>query len=150
MKETDELQETIEKFWETIPPVWGFVRGNARSNAVKDFNVTLIQFHILRHIRAGAHSVAELAERQQISRPAVSQAVDLLVEKGLVTRSQGLKDRRYVQVDLTGKGNEMLTDVFSKSRHWMAEKMAALTPDELQTITQALAILKTTFLPSRD
>ena len=150
MSENDLLQQAIEQFWDTVPPVWGRVRGNVRANAIQDFNLTLIQFHILRHIRCGKHTVAELAEQQQISRPAVSQAVDLLVEKGLVSRRQNTRDRRYVQIDLTESGSSLLGAVFSKNRRWMVEKMAALSPQELETVIQAMSILKNTFDPTED
>ncbi|MGV8025521.1 MAG: MarR family winged helix-turn-helix transcriptional regulator [Anaerolineaceae bacterium] len=150
MTDNDLLQQTIEQFWDTIPPVWGYVRGNARSNAIQDFNLTLIQFHILRHIRHGFHSVGELADKQQISRPAVSQAVEILVEKELVARQQDTRDRRYVQLALTENGNSLLNAVFSKNRHWMAKKMSSLEQDELKTIMAAMRILKNTFDSSLD
>jgi DNA-binding MarR family transcriptional regulator len=145
MAADDLLQCAIERFWDTVPPVWGHVRGNVRSNAIQDFNITLIQFHVLRHIRKGAHSVSDLAERQQISRPAISQAVDLLVEKGLVTRQQDPGDRRFIQLDLTESGNNLLNAIFAKNRLWMAKKMRVLKPDELDTLIRAMTILKTTF-----
>lgn len=148
MASNDLLQQTIERFWDTVPPVWGRVRGNARCNAIQDFNLTLIQFHILRHIRRGIHSMGELAEKQQISRPAVSQAVEILVEKGLVVRQQDAQDRRYVQLELTENGTNLLEAVFRKNRRWMAEKMASLKQDELETIIAAMEILKRTFDPS--
>ena len=147
MTSNDLLQRTIECFWDTVPPVWGRVRGNARCNAIQDFNLTLIQFHILRHIRHGIHSVGELAEKQQISRPAISQAVETLVEKGLVIRLPDTQDRRYVRLDLTESATRLLEAVFSKNRKWMAEKMASLEESELQTIIAALEILKRTFDP---
>jgi DNA-binding MarR family transcriptional regulator len=146
----DLLQGTIDRFWDTIPPVWGRVRGNARENAIQDYGLTLVQFHVLRHIRRGARTVSELAERQQISRPAISQAVELLVEKGLVTRQQDASDRRFVQLDLTESGGSLLNAVFDKNRRWMAEKMAALRPEELETLSCAMTILKTTFEPTEE
>lgn len=145
MATEDLLLRTIDRFWETVPVVWGRVRSNVRANAIKDFNITLIQFHILRHIRHGAHSVADLAERQQISRPAISQAVNQLVENRLITRQQNIHDRRYVHLDLTDEGNRLLNDVFGKSRLWMGERMISLSPEELETLIRAMTILKNTF-----
>ena len=81
------LQQTIEKFWETVPPVWNLVRGNLRGIVSEQFDISVDQFHILRHIRKGFSSVSDLASARQISRPAVSQAVELLVEKGLLRAS---------------------------------------------------------------
>ncbi|NMB60867.1 MAG: winged helix-turn-helix transcriptional regulator [Chloroflexi bacterium] len=144
----DLLHNTIEKFWDTIPSVWGYVRGNVRANAIKDFSLTLIQFHILRHVCHGIDSVGELAEKQQISRPAISQAVDLLVEKGLVERRRAKDDRRYVHIDLTEAGSELLNSVFKKNRLWMAEQMAGLDEHQLQTIINALDVMKDTFVSS--
>jgi DNA-binding MarR family transcriptional regulator len=145
MESSELLECTIERFWDTVPPVWGRVRGKARSLATHDFSITLVQFHILRHIRKGVRTVCELAERQQISRPAVSQAVEVLVEKGLVTRKQDALDRRYVQLDLTDSGNSLLDSVFSKNHAWMAEKMKGLNSEELQSILIAMDVLKKTF-----
>jgi DNA-binding MarR family transcriptional regulator len=139
------LQSTIDRFWETVPSVWGRVRDNVRANAIREFNLTLIQFHILRHIRHGAHSVGELAEKQLVSRPAISQAVDQLVEKELVSRQRDAHDRRYVYLDLTEAGVGLLNAVFSKNRQWMADKMADLRTDDLETIMRAVAILKDAF-----
>ena len=95
---TEELrQKAIDRFWETIPPVWNQVRNNLRSIAAEKFEISVEQFHILRHIRKGITSVSELADVKQISRPAISQAVDVLVEKGLISRQQDADDRRFVQ-----------------------------------------------------
>ncbi len=148
MNDEELLRNTIERLWESIPPVWGKVRGNVRANAVEDLNVTLVQFHILRHIRQGAHSVGELAEMQQISRPAVSQAVELLVEKGLVFRKQESRDRRFIFLDLTETGNYMLNAIYNKNRLWMAEKMVSLSSEDLNAIIRAMAILKKAFVTS--
>lgn len=141
------LQRVIEEFWDTVPPVWGRVRSNVRANAVHDLNVTLVQFHILRHIRHGVHSTAELAERLQISRPAVSQAVDLLVQKGYLRRATDPSDRRYVRLDLTAEGAGLMDALYAKNRAWMAEKMRDLSTEELLQLSQALAILKKVFDP---
>lgn len=144
------VNKTIDRFWETIPPLWGCIRGNVRGIAMEYFNLTVEQFHIMRHIRKGSHSVSELATDQQISRPAISQAVDLLVGKGLVTRCEQKKDRRYVQLELTENGNAMLNAIFEKNRVWMMEKMSGLNPEELSNISQALETLKEIFNPRLD
>jgi DNA-binding MarR family transcriptional regulator len=139
------LQRTIEKFWETIPPTWNRIRGNVRAIASEQFGISVEQFHILRHIRKGCRSASELAEIQQISRPAISQALDVLVDKGLISRTESPKDRRFVQLELTASGNELLNAIFEKNRAWMAEKMAGLTPEEQQGVVAALELLKKTF-----
>jgi DNA-binding MarR family transcriptional regulator len=140
----ERLQQTIDKFWETIPPVWNYVRGNIRAIVSEQFDISVDQFHILRHIRKGYSSVSDLAGARQISRPAVSQALDLLVEKGLVTRIPSRADRRCVRLELTSAGNELLNTIFKKNRVWLAEKMAGLTAAENELIVCALDLLKQT------
>ncbi len=147
MASKDLIQQTIEQFWETIPRVWGSVRCVARANAARHFNLPLIQFDILRHIRRGVQSTGELAERQQVSRPAVSQAVDRLVEKGLVSRHPDAADRRYIHLELTESGRQLIVDLFTTNRGWMAERLGALSDGELATLIDALGILKKTFDP---
>ncbi len=138
-------QTTIDRFWETIPPVWNRIRGHLRAIATEHFDISVEQFHILRQIRKGIVSVSELAEARQISRSAVSQSVEALVEKGLVNRQQNTGDRRFVQLELTPNGNEMLNTIFQENRAWMMEKIASLNPEELNEINQAMELLKTTF-----
>jgi DNA-binding MarR family transcriptional regulator len=149
-KTSEELLKTaIDRFWETVPPVWNKVRGNVRCIATEYFEITLDQFHILRHIRKGRGSVSELADLQQISRPAISQAVDILVEKGLISRRTNADDRRYIRLELTPSGNNLLNTIFGQNRKWMMEKMTALSPDEITSIVQGLEILKQTFIEQK-
>ena len=106
MQATDNTTEqlipaAIEAFWSTIPPVWNRIKGNVRAIAVEHYDISVEQFHILRHIRKGLTSVSELAEVKQISRSAISQAVDMLVERGLICRRQNAQDRRNIPLELT-------------------------------------------------
>ena len=75
----------------------------------------------------------------------ISQALDALVDKGLITRRQDLEDRRHIHLELTPSGNDLLNCVFEKNRAWMAAKMSALTPDELKLLVKAMELLKNTF-----
>ncbi len=140
------LQETIDRVWESFPPTWNRIRSNIRSIATENFDITVEQFHILRHVRKGIGSVSELADAKQISRSAISQAVDTLVEKGLLTRHQSTEDRRYVRLELTPNGSEMLNTIFMKNREWMKAKMASLSAEEMDTIVFAMETLKKSFL----
>ena len=142
------LKSTIEKFWEVVPSTWVNVRAKVRTNATHDHDLTLIQFHILRHIRNGFCTVAELADRQHVSRPAISQAVEQLFKKNLVLRTPDPNDRRYVQLSLTEKGEDLLDTVFGKTKSWMEAQIASLSPQELDTLNQAFTILKNTLQKS--
>lgn len=130
----EDINTTIDRFWETIPPAWNQIRNNLRSIATENLGISVEQFHILRHIRHGVKSVSDLAEVKQISRPAISQAVEMLVEKGYISRLPNTQDRRFIELALTDDGSALLETIFEKNRLWMAEKMTHLSPAELQAI----------------
>jgi DNA-binding MarR family transcriptional regulator len=150
MQPPDNLTESripaaIDAFWATIPPVWNQIRENIRSIAVEQYDISVEQFHILRHIRKGLTSVSELAQVKQISRSAISQAVDVLVDRGLICRLQNALDRRNIPLELTRAGDELLDTISEKNRAWMKMQMLALSASELNTLTRAMEILSMTF-----
>ena len=139
------LTQTIDQFWDSVPRVWHIIRGNVRAIAAEQFGISVEQFHVLRHIRKGLTSVRDIAEARQISRPAISQAAELLVAKGLITRREAAGDRRFVHLALTPAGEALLEGIFAQNRAWMQAKMAALSAAELESITAGLARLKSAF-----
>ena len=139
------LTQTIDQFWDSVPRVWHIIRGNVRTIAAEQFGISVEQFHVLRFIRKGLTSVRDIAEARQISRPAVSQAAELLVAKGLITRREAAGDRRFVHLALTPAGAALLDGIFAQNRAWMQAKMASLSPQDLALITEGLARLKSTF-----
>jgi DNA-binding MarR family transcriptional regulator len=140
-----DLDKAVDAVLETLPPVWDRIRSNLRGAATSKFDISLEQFHTLRHIRKGCCHTGDLAEKRQISRPAISQAVAVLVARGLVTRLQESGDRRLVRLVLTPYANEVLDSNFRENRAWAKEKMASLPADELGSVLKAMEILKTTF-----
>jgi DNA-binding MarR family transcriptional regulator len=141
----DILRQTIDQFWETVPGVWNLIRNHLRSIAAEQFGISVGQFHTLRHVRKGLTSVRDIAEARQVSRPAVSQEVDVLVEGGLVTRRQEAGDRRFVHLALTPAGEDLLNRLFQQNRLWMMQKMAELPAADLEQIRRGLALLESAF-----
>jgi DNA-binding MarR family transcriptional regulator len=141
------LDEAVTSVLETLPPVWDRIRSNLRVAATSKFGITLEQFHVLRHIRQGYQSVKDLAEKKQISPAAVSQAVSVLVEKRLVTRSEDGDDRRCVRLELTPYARKVMDANYQENRLWMRAKMAALPEADLAAVRKAMEILRETFTP---
>ena len=139
------LQQAIDRLWETVPPVWNQIRGNVRAIARDRYHISVQQFRVLRHIRKGVRSSSQLAFACQTSRPAISQCVDALVGKGLVTRRQSTRDRRYVELELTPGGSDMLDAIFEENRRWMRQKLASQSPEEMGSILVGLQALKNAF-----
>jgi DNA-binding MarR family transcriptional regulator len=143
MTASERLQnQAIDRFWETVPPLWGTIRTHIRAAATGNFDISVEQFHILRHVRRGTGSISELATAKNISRPAISQGVEILVKKGLLTRVQSTQDRRFVELTLTESGNKLLDSVFQDTRAWMKERMKVLSSEELETVAKAMEALK--------
>jgi DNA-binding MarR family transcriptional regulator len=142
MTKLDTLRDqAISRFWETVPPLWNAIRSHIRATATNQFDITVEQFHVLRHVRHGI-SMSELAAVKSISRSAISQAVDTLVHKGLLTRVQSTQDRRYVELALTEEGNRLLDAIIHETREWMKARMQGLTASELEAITSAMQIMR--------
>ena len=136
------LRNAVDVFWETYPPLWRMIQAHIREVAVEQFNISVDQFHILRLIRRGRNSVSELAEVRDISRPAISQTVDLLVTRGLIFRTTDIQDRRHIKLDLTAEGNALMDAIFGNTREWMVEKFGLLSADEIQAFTSSMDSLK--------
>ncbi len=136
------LDETIQSFWETVPPLWGNIRAHIHAYAGVTFHLTVEQFHVLRLVRRGARTVSALAEAKKISRPAISQAVEALVQHGLLARAQSTSDRRVMELTLTTAGDDLLDAIFVETRQWMKARLAGCSADELCNITTAMLSLK--------
>jgi DNA-binding MarR family transcriptional regulator len=142
---SEEVQQAIDRFWAVFPSVWHQVRAHIHHEVVYDAVITVSQFHLLRRIHQGVDSVSELASAGHISLPAISRMVDVLANKGLVSRAQDPQDRRRVRLALTDKGENLLKTTFGDTHHWMSDKLAALDADELETIVQGMEALKKAF-----
>jgi DNA-binding MarR family transcriptional regulator len=135
-------EQALDKFWETVPALWSNIRAHIRAAAAEKFSISIEQFQVLRLVRSGRGSVSELAVAKNISRPAISQAVDTLVNKGLLTRTQDIQDRRHVQLALTASGNALLDALFQDTRSWMRARLACFSQSELERIVQVMESLK--------
>jgi DNA-binding MarR family transcriptional regulator len=60
--------------------------------------------------------IAYLAERLQIQHHSAVELVDRLVKKGLITRTRGDEDRREVHVQLTPRGQRILSELTLHTR----------------------------------
>jgi DNA-binding MarR family transcriptional regulator len=138
------LRHAVDAFWEAFPPFWHLVRAHIRQVAVEQFGISVEQFHILRQVRRGLVSISALAAARNISRPAISQAVEVLVQKGLLTRTTDPRDRRYIQLSLTTPGNALLDAIFDNTRQWMVQTLATLSEEELEALILSLNALRKT------
>ena len=82
--------------------------------------------------------VRELAARERVSPPALSNHVDRLERDGLVTRTPSASDRRRVGLTLTDEGQRVLRRVRSRRTAWLATRLRALSAEELEAVEAAI------------
>jgi DNA-binding MarR family transcriptional regulator len=82
--------------------------------------------------------VRELAARERVSPPALSNHIDRLERDGLVTRTPSASDRRRVGLTLTDEGQRLLRRVRSRRTAWLATRLRALSSEELDAVEAAI------------
>jgi DNA-binding MarR family transcriptional regulator len=136
----------IDKFWESIPSAWRQTRSQIHHIAVERFQMTEEQFQVLRRIRKGSHSVSALASSSQTSRSAVSKAVNILVGRGYISRSQDPTDRRHIPLALTQEGQRVMDTVFREAEAWMETRFTRLQGEEMENLLQGMESLRRAFM----
>jgi DNA-binding MarR family transcriptional regulator len=82
--------------------------------------------------------VRELAARERVSPPALSNHVDRLERDGLVLRTPDPTDRRRVGLTLTDEGGRVLRRVRSRRTAWLATRLRGLAPEEIDAVEAAI------------
>ena len=82
--------------------------------------------------------VRELATRERVRPPAMSNHVDRLERDGLVSRTPSASDRRRVGLTLTDEGQRVLRRVRSRRTAWLATRLRGLSAEELDAVEAAI------------
>lgn len=92
----------------------------------------------------GRLPVGELAQRERVSAPTMSNSVDSLAESGLVVRVPDEADRRRVYIEITDVGVEIVTATVQKRDASLADALAELdfSEKELATLREAAALMR--------
>jgi DNA-binding MarR family transcriptional regulator len=74
--------------------------------------------------------------------PDVTRLLDRLEDIGLIARTRGGEDRRYVSTTITPKGLETLATLDEVIAHFLEQHMSPLDADQLQALIGLLAIIR--------
>lgn len=87
--------------------------GNFYNNQLAEFDITLPQFNILRILRGAKQklSIKVVKDRMLEKSPNTTRLIDKLIDKNLVIRSRCEHDRRVVYIEISSKGQEVLTQI---------------------------------------
>jgi DNA-binding MarR family transcriptional regulator len=83
-------------------------------------------------------TVKEIAERLSMSLPAMSRAVEGLVQRGFVARREHATDRRSKQIALLSQGREVLDRITAAREHALVAFAAELSDAERTALHAAL------------
>jgi DNA-binding MarR family transcriptional regulator len=80
---------------------------------------------------------AELADREQMTRPSMSGHVKRLLAAGWISRDPAADDARRVGIRLTPDGEAALEAIRVRRNDWLADRLAAIGPDARAALATA-------------
>lgn len=111
------------------------------------YDVMPVHLRLLALLADGACNLSELAEKQAVSLPTMSNSISVLVERGWVRRVQAAHDRRMVCLELTAAGRAVLTELGRRIEARLTDSLAPLSRRDYQTLLAGLAILRRVVVP---
>jgi DNA-binding MarR family transcriptional regulator len=111
---------------------------------MKSYDLTQQQYNVLRILRGSEPkplSTSCIRDRMIDRMSDASRIVDRLVKKGLVNRVQCPRDRRLVEIRISEKGLELLSQI-DANQESMHRSFSSLTDDELRQLNDLLDRLR--------
>lgn len=140
-----EIQAFGRRMTELLPKL---IRGFARqeSNYLSRGKITLPQLWVLEYLlRRKDCPMNELAHFLSISRPAATGLIDRLLLQGLVRRGGDIQDRRVVRVNITPKGEKIISSIWEQKRKAILKVFGEISPKDraqyLSTLERVVNIL---------
>jgi DNA-binding MarR family transcriptional regulator len=115
-------------------------RGGDTLALMNEAGITLPQVLFLSRLRqAGGSTASDLAERLNMSLPAISQMVDRLFHLGLLTRAEDAEDRRRKRLATTPRAEQLLDRLTRARANEYSKGTARLSPAVRKELAAALA-----------
>jgi DNA-binding MarR family transcriptional regulator len=96
---------------------------------------------LMRLLHGGSTGVSEIGGQLGVTNAAASQAVDRLVQAGLIERTEDPIDRRAKKLALTPKGRALIEQGIEVRSQWVEGLTDSLTPEQQSMIISALTLL---------
>ncbi|MDQ0062684.1 MarR family winged helix-turn-helix transcriptional regulator [Paenibacillus harenae] len=119
-----------------------------KHNVTKGFSIediTPAQYGILEFIAVSQPvTVSEISECKDMSMPNTSRELKKLIDKSLCWKYDADEDKRKQYVRLAPKGEELMGNVFAHMENWVGERVRGLSGEELEQLSQAMELLRST------
>ncbi len=90
----------------------------------------------------GPINLSELASIERVAPPTVTKMIGRLEDAGLVHRVADPDDGRATLVSCTDAGEAWMSTSRSRRNAWLADRLASLSPDELQSLASSIDVLE--------
>ncbi len=109
---------------------------------MEETGLSFSQISVLMRLKHGGSSgVSEIGDQLGVTNAAASQAVDRLVQMGMIERTEDPEDRRAKRLVLTDKGLALVDRGIEARGKWISGLTDALSPDQQNMIISALTLL---------
>jgi DNA-binding MarR family transcriptional regulator len=139
-------QECADMILEATPLVMRSMRA-----AVAQYvgsGTTLPQFRVFSHLNRGSQCLSDLAARQHVSLATMSKIVTGLVDRGYVERASEDRDRRYITLRLTSKGQHFFAKTNAHTHQTIVARIESLSSEERGRVVEGLRVLESVFKES--
>ncbi|MCA9309487.1 MarR family transcriptional regulator [Candidatus Saccharibacteria bacterium] len=109
-----------------------------RDSFLAQFNISRPQLDVLFAVKHSSPTTGELAGLFSVTPSAVSQMVDQLEQKGLVTRILDQDDKRVTRVQLAPDTRKAFKDMRDQFVSHLSNKFCTVSDTELETLLQIL------------
>ena len=142
---TKQLDACAHELMDTAPQIMQLIRVEMRHGRGSDISIP--QFRSLTFVqRHPDSSLSSLAEHLGLTLPSVSKLVDGLVKQKLITRQESMADRRRLTLMLTQIGASIVDSARAGAQTSLAKRLEKLSEVELETVCQAMQILRPIFV----
>lgn len=139
------LDTCAHELMDTAPQIIQTIRSEMRRGRGSDISIP--QFRTLAFIeRNPDSSLSRLAEHLGLTLPSVSKLVDGLVNQKLIIRQASTADRRRLTLVLTKAGDSIVNTARAGAQVNLTDKLGGLSIAELETIHQAMQLLRPIFV----
>lgn len=92
--------------------------------------------------RCGPMTPSELAESERVKRPTATRVTGFLEERDLIERAGHPSDGRVSLLSISTDGRDLMRRLRTRKDTYLAQRLAALDPEEMATLDRAGEILE--------